>query len=170
LTPSLFVIETLCSFGSTTHTYAYSVVTFKDQKKGAPGPPSEGSPAIAADAIKPAPKEAAGQQGGAAARSEWENYKLIKQLQGGAAAVQEREYSNKAARTMLLQNLDLENEFNTYVAPAMDELQDLKNELGEAWAYGIFLPGFDKDRREQILKYRRVCWACLGVGAGVPVM
>jgi hypothetical protein len=144
-----------------------SVVTFKDKKHGAPGPPSEGSPAIAADATEPAPQEAAGQQGGAAARSEWENYKLIKQLQGGATAVQEGAY-NKVARTMLLQNLDLENAFKTDVAPAMERLRAVKDELGDTWAYGIFLPGFDKDRREQVLHdrrvgcpIRRVWWWCM---------
>lgn len=62
-----------------------------------------------------------------------------------------------AARTLLLQNLNLQDRFEKDVAPAMELLEAARQQLAEhTWAYGVFLPDFDEARRDELLKGRRV--------------
>lgn len=85
----------------------------------------------------------------------WERYKAIAQLldlavQAGAGDISD------AARTALLQNLRLEERYNQDVVPAMELIKAARAELGDEWAYGIFLPSFDSNRQAELLQARRV--------------
>src|SRR5690349_4830678 len=89
------------------------------------------SPAAAAAAGGPA-TAAAGAAAAAGTKSadvsQWEAYKLINQLLSAADKARKGEFG-AAARTVLLQNLKLEEKYNTSVVPAMDVIKAAKKKL-----------------------------------------
>jgi hypothetical protein len=65
-------------------------------------------------------------------------------------------YLHVTARTVLLQNLKLEEKYNRDVVPAMNLIKAASQQLGQQWAYGAFLPAFDERTRAELLAARRV--------------
>lgn len=132
----------------------------KPQKLPEPAIPDGDQPLSSPPALKAAAAPRAGprkytDQPGLSNLGAWERYKAIAQLLDLVLQAGEGEIGD-AARTALLRNLNLEERFNSEVMPAMDLIAAAKKDLGDQWAYGIFLPSFDSSRQAKLLGARRV--------------